>query len=271
MKRDKYLNVISVLEVLDTGDRPIKVLAEDENAYLIKHNIKGHVIRNLICEYLAYKLFKYFDVSIPNAEILTFKPELFHHELKGLTGRFKQHEVFASRWLNARDDIKDDLYINKENIDIIDNLDDLAKILVMDLWLKNSDRQPLNLNLIVSNQKIFAIDHSAIFDHNSFSILANQTIKEYFVEPGEQGDLLINSHYFNSFLKLHSNKLFASGINLCDKIISSDSALITKILDSLPDSWEIYDLEKKSITDYLDFRKKRLLDVFTGHFDFSRK
>jgi len=266
-----FLRVDSVLEVLKTGDKPIKVSAEDGDAYLIKHDIKGHAKRNLICEYLAYKLFKYFDISIPKAEILVFNPSLFSEELMHITGRFVEHHVFASKWLNARDDLKDELYESSKIKDELKNPEELARILVMDLWLKNSDRQPLNLNLIVSKQRVYAIDHSAIFDQNSFSSLANKQIKEYFTEPGEQGDLLINSHYFKHYFKKNPKKFFSAGIGLCDKINSSDLTFINHTLDLLPDGWQLAEDEKSAILEYLDHRKNRLHEVFTGHLDFSRK
>ncbi len=270
MRNETYLHVDSVLGVLRTGDIPIKVTAVDGNVYLIKHDIKGHAKRNLVCEYLAHKIFDYFGVSIPNAEILTFDPNMFAEELSSVAGRFVEHKVFASKWLNALD-IKDDLYVNHKSADNLDNPTELAKILVMDLWLKNSDRQPLNLNLIVSKQRVYAIDHSAIFDQNSFRSLVNKDIKEYFTEPGEQGDLLINSHYFKHYFKKNPEEFHSAGVELCDKINSTDLTFINNTLDSLPEGWHITKDEKSAILDYLDHRKNRLYEVFTGHLDFSRK
>lgn len=271
-KQEQYISVISVLEVLTTGDKPIKVLAEDENVYLIKHNIKGNKVPDLAREWIAYRLLKHFKVSTPKADLLHFNPMLFQDELKELTGRFKGHIVFGSRWLQARDDLKDNMYAGKGGSkEKLLNPDELAKILVMDIWLKNSDRQPLNLNMIVSNERLYGIDHSAIFDQESLANLAEPDKKEYFVQPGEVGDLIINSHYFRYYFKQYPKELEQAGIALCRKIQGTDQLVLNKILSTLPESWQISSKEKKAIIEYLMFRKLKLEELFVGYLNFSRE
>ncbi len=267
-----YISVTSVLEVMDTGDVPIKVLAEDENAYLIKHNIRGNMFANLARELICYRLFRHFKVSIPKADLLHFNPMKFQDELSVLTGRFKEHIVFGSRWLQARDDLKDEMYAGKTGKkEKLVNPTELAKILVMDIWLKNSDRQFLNLNMIVSKQKLYAIDHSAMFNQESLARLAETEKKEYFVRPGEVGDLIINSDYFNYYFRLYSKEFEKIGVSLCEEIEGTDETFLNKILNTLPENWQITDEEKKAITEYLMYRKSKLKDLFIGHLNFGRK
>lgn len=267
-----HISVISVLDVLNTGDDPVRVLAEDDNSYLIKHNIRGISFRNLACEWICYQIFRYFKVSIPEAELLFFDPMLFQEELMPLTGRYTPHIVFGSKWLQARDDLKDDMYSGKSGSGInLLNPPELARILVMDIWLKNSDRQSGNLNMIVSKQKLYAIDHSATFDQEPFIRLAEDDRKQYFAEPGEIGDLIINSNYFSYYFNRYPKELEKAGINLCEKIEETDEPLLTMILDTLPESWHITEDEKKAIIEYLMFRKSHLRKLFTGHLDFSRQ
>lgn len=269
--KGKYISVVAVLEVLKTGDDPIKVLAEDEHPYLIKHNIRGSKSGDLAREWICYRLFRHYKVSTPKADLLHFNPMQFQDELSGLTGRFKEHIVFGSRWLQARDDLKDEMYTGKTGKkEKLSNPAELAKILVMDIWLKNSDRQPFNLNMIISNQKIYAIDHSATFDQESFAYLAEPQKKEYFVEPGEVGDLIINANYFNYYFKQHSEEFEQAGLLLCEKIETTDEALLNTILHTLPESWQITDNEKNAIIEYLMYRKSRLKDLFIGHLNFGR-
>jgi hypothetical protein len=267
-----HISVISVLDVLNTGDDPVKILAEDDNFYLIKHNIRGNSFRNLACEWICYQIFRYFKVSIPEAELLFFDPMLFQKELLPLTGRYKPHIVFGSKWLQARDDLKDDMYSGKSGSGIkILNPPELARILVMDIWLKNSDRQSGNLNMIVSKQKLYAIDHSATFDQEPFIRLAEDDRKQYFVKPGEIGDLITNSNYFSYYFNRYPKEFEKAGINLCEKIEETDEPLLTMILDTLPESWHITEEERKAIIEYLMFRKSQLRKLFTGHLDFSRQ
>lgn len=260
------------MEVLSTGEDPIKVLAEDENAYLVKHNIRENSFSNLAREWICYRLFRHFKVSTPKAELLYFDPMLFQEELISLTGRFAKQIVFGSKWLQSRDDLKDEMYSGKSGSKekLLNSLE-LAKILVMDIWLKNSDRQSGNLNMIVSKQKLYAIDHSATFDQEPFIRLAEADRKEYFVEPGEIGDLIINSNYFNYWFKRYPKEFEKAGTNLCEKIEETDEPLLNKILDSLPESWQITDEEKKAIIEYLMFRKSKLKDLFIGHLNFNRQ
>lgn len=256
---------------MKTGDDPIKVLAEDENAYLIKHNIRGNMFASLAREWICYQIFKHFKVSIPKGELLHFNPMKFQKELKGLTGRFKEHIVFGSKWLHSRDDLKDEMYAGKTGKkEKLINPAELAKILVMDIWLKNSDRQAGNLNMIVSKQKLYAIDHSAAFDQEPFVRLAETDRKKYFVEPGEFGDLIINSHYFNYYFNRYSKEFEQAGLALCEEIEGTDEAFLNKILHTLPESWQITDDEKKAITEYLMYRKSKLKDLFMGHLNFGR-
>lgn len=268
-----HISVISVLNVLNTGDDPVKVLAEDENVYLIKHNIRGINLSNLAREWISYLLFKHFGVSIPKAELLNFDPMKFREELSpSLTGRFEKQVVFGSKWLQARDDLKDEMYLGKSGSkEKLVNPSELAKILVMDIWLKNSDRQSGNLNMIVSKQKLYAIDHAATFDQEPFIRLAEADRKEYFVEPGEIGDLIINSNYFNYYFNRYPKEFEKAGTNLCEKIEEADEPLLNKILDSLPESWQIIDEEKKAIIEYLVFRKSKLKELFIGHLNFNRQ
>ena len=267
-----HIHVISVLNVLNTGDDPVRVMAEDENVYLIKHNIRGYNLSNLAREWISYLLFKQFGVSIPKAELLNFDPMKFREELSPpLTGRFEKQIVFGSKWLQARDDLKDEMYsVKSGSKEKLVNPSELAKILVMDIWLKNSDRQSGNLNMIVSKQKLYAIDHAATFDQEPFIRLAETDRKEYFVEPGEIGDLIINSNYFNYYFNRYPTEFEKSGIELCEKIEETDEALLNKLLESLPESWQITNQEISAIIEYLIFRKSRLRALFIEHLDFSR-
>jgi hypothetical protein len=265
-----YPSIISVLEVFDTGDRPIKILADDGNAYLIKHTILEGMQSKLVREWICYQLFQHLNVSIPKATLLSFEPLQFQNELKPLIGRFADQVVFASQWLHARD-IKDDFYsgISRRKESLRNPLE-LAKILVMDIWLKNNDRQPSNLNLIISKRKIYAIDHAATFDQEPFSRLADSTRKEYFVEPGEKGDLMVSSDFFNYYFRQHATEFEESGNQLCEKIELLDTTFLKSITDSIPAIWHIQEDEKAAIIEYLYDRKSKISDRFTGHLNFGR-
>lgn len=265
-----YPSIISVLDVFDTGDRPIKVLAGDGKAYLIKHTIKEGMQSNVIREWICYQLFHHLKVSIPKATLLSFEPMLFQKELKPLTGRFSDQIVFATQWLQARD-IKDDFYsgISRRKVSIR-NPTELAKILIMDLWLKNNDRQPSNLNMIISNRKIYAIDHAATFDQEPFSRLADPTRKEYFTEPGEKGDLMVNSHFFNFYFNQYAAEFEKIGNQLCDKIEQLDATFFKSVTDSIPANWHLQEDEKTAIIEYLNDRKSKVRGRFAGHLNFGR-
>lgn len=266
-----YISIISVLDVLRTGDDPIKVLVEDENAYLIKHNIRGSKQKELAREWISYRLFKHYGISVPQAELLMFNPQKFQYELSSLTGIFKEHVVFGSRWLDAKD-IKDDLYEGKsKSSEDLKNPEELAKILVMDLWLKNSDRQPLNLNMIVSNRKLFAIDHAAMFDQVSFHNLADPINKKYFVRPGEIGDLIVSSNFFRYYYNRYGKEIKEAGERLCLEIERTDESLFRSTLNTLPESWNITGEEKTAIINYLIYRKTKLHRLFKEHINFSRQ
>lgn len=266
-----YISVISILDVLRTGDDPIKVLAEDENAYLIKHNIRGNKQKDMASEWISYWLFRHFGISVPQAELLMFDPQKFEKELSSLTGIFKRHIVFGSRWLDARD-VKDDMYEGKaKSSEDLKNPEELAKILVMDLWLKNSDRQPLNLNMIVSNRKLYAIDHAAMFDQVSFIHLAQPVNKNYFVRPGEIGDLIVSSNFFRYYFKRYANEIEEAGQQLCREIEETDESFFRSVLNTMPDSWGITEEEKDAIVNYLNFRKTKLIPLFNEHINFSRQ
>lgn len=266
-----YISVISVLDLLRTGDDPIKVLAEDENAYLVKHNIRGSKQKELAREWISYRLFKHFGISIPQAELLMFNPQKFQEELSSLTGIFKEHVVFGSRWLDAKD-IKDDLYEGKsKSSEDLKNPEELGKILVMDLWLKNSDRQPLNLNLIVSNRKLFAIDHAAMFDQVSFHNLADPVNKAYFVRPGEIGDLIVSSNFFRYYFNRYGKEIKNAGQQLCREIEGTGKSFFRSELNTMPESWGITEDEKDAIVNYLNVRKMKLGSLFKEHINFSRQ
>lgn len=268
---DQYIQVAGVLEVLDTGDRPIKAIGEDDNAYLIKHNILGHHLSNLIREWICYQLYKRLGVSIPKSVLLNFEPSNFYDELRPLTGRFYDHIVFGSEWMESREP-KDELYESMTpKAESLLNPAELASILVMDLWLKNNDRVPNNLNLIVSQRKLYAIDHAATFDQEPFERLADPVRKEYFVDPGEIGGLLVNTHYFKYYFAQYALEFEQKGLTLCNKIEQIDATLVEQILESVPSNWNLDLNERQAITEYLIYRQDKLKDRFLGHLNFSRQ
>lgn len=268
---DAHIEVTSIIKILDTGDRPIIVFAGDDKAYLIKHNISGHLQSNLIREWICFQLFRKLGVAIPQARLLYFNPMFFQDELRPLTGRFNEQIVFGSEWLEARD-LKDEFYQGKPGKGgKLLNPAELARILIMDLWLKNNDRTVGNLNLIVSNRKLYAIDHAATFDQQSFEKLADPKRKEYFVEVGDRGELIINSSYFNYYFEQYAGEFEEVGSALCKKIDQIDTAFLNQIVQSVPSAWNLTTNEKQAIVEYLAHRKQRLEELFRGHLDFSRR
>lgn len=141
----------------------------------------------------------------------------------------------------------------------------------MDLWLKNNDRTHNNLNLIVSQRKLYAIDHAATFDQEPFKRLADSVRKDYFVEPGEIGELLVNTHYFNYYFDQYAREFEEKGLALCDKIEQTDAALVRQIIESLPSTWHLSADEGQAVIEYLIHRKDKLNQRFLGHLNFSRQ
>lgn len=260
-----------VLEALNTGDQPIKVLAEDGKIYLIKHKIREDLQPNLIREYICYQIFKSMEVSIPEATLLYFEPVVFENELKPLKGRFIDQVVLGFEWMEARD-LKDELYKPKPKIgQQLVNASELADILVMDIWLKNNDRAHDNLNMMVSDRKLYAIDHGATFDQESFNRLADPDRKNCFVEPGDLAGLLSNTNYFEFYFDQYTSEFEKAGLSLCDDIAQIDEVFIEEVVESVPDDWNFSEEERQSTFEYLNFRKDKLHERFLGHLNFGRQ
>lgn len=247
------------------------VLAEDGKQYLLKHNLSDRLRSNLIREWISYNLYRFFDVSIPPATLLQFDPWPLRDDLTSFSGKYISHVSFGSHWLESFE-IKDQFYrYNQPRKLEIGNPEEIAKILVMDIWLKNNDRNAGNLNLIQHRKKIYAIDHAATFDQSGFYQLGDQSLLNNFDEPGDQGALLTGSDFFTLYYKSNRTKFETAGRDLCVRIERSGSSLFTEMLSRFPPEWKLADQEQSAINAFLIFRKDKLREKFEGHLDFNRK
>lgn len=153
-----------------TNDRPVLVSCDDYNDYLCKYRY----VERQFNELLAWGFLKEWDIPVPNACMVTIKPEHISADALQAGARFAFFErpVFGSLYSQHSREVDNSLTAlgnNHNDIRRIKNRIDLLRIALFDLWMTNEDRNGNNYNLLlvpVEPGKLFihAIDQAACFN-----------------------------------------------------------------------------------------------------------
>lgn len=153
-----------------TNDRPVLVSCDDYNDYLCKYRY----VERQFNELLAWGFLKEWGVPVPNACLVTIRPDHISAEALQAGARlaFFDRPVFGSLYSQHSREVDNSLTAlgnNQADVRRIRNRTDLLRIALFDLWMANEDRNGNNYNLLVvpvERGKLFihAIDQAACFN-----------------------------------------------------------------------------------------------------------
>jgi hypothetical protein len=204
----------------------------------------------LINEWFAYCIARFMGLPVPYSYLVEM-PESFIESMPNSKDLQYTSMQFASKYIN------DSVNAHEANIESIINHSDLAKIIVFDYWLCNTDRTRKNVLLQEKTPGSFylwVIDHAEIL--NSFSWTLNDL--EHLPQK------IIKSATHEMMAKfITDEKEMKKQINIIQSI---PTQLLEEILSFIPNDWKLSDDEKNELIKTLNFRRYKILPMLIGKF-----
>lgn len=216
-----------VLQVYQTGDRPILVLCSDGNHYICKYKQPGYSANKLVNELIGNEFARCWGISTPPVALVINDPIIWddagisHDLVAPLLGSMKLSGVFDLSNYNC-----DQIEITPTS------LNQLLIIALFDLWLANEDRTCNNYNLLYDMRvkSIVSIDYGGIFNSGIMGGPVHQLNGE---------DSIISSDLFDR-LKSMIGKFSYDSLN--DSLVKSVAKCKTAapaMLNSVPNTWGV--------------------------------
>jgi hypothetical protein len=210
-----------VTPLREGGSLPGLVEADDDGLYVVKFRGAGQGPRALVAEWLAGELARAIGLTVPDLVAVEIDPALGNAEPD-----VEIHDlVGASAGLNlGMDFLPGALTFNPAAPTAPKFIDPTfaADVIWLDALVTNPDRSAQNPNLLVWHGRPWLIDHgAALYIHHSWR------------DPDE--------HARRSFERIRNHVLlpYAGSIVAADRRHAGriDRALLTELVDSLPDAW----------------------------------
>ena len=246
----KELNLISIRRNLDsTSAQPFVCLAEDGNLYYTKFVECREGSKELINEFIAYKLAKILKLPIPEAALLKITKNYDDIFLNDEIVTIKPNLAFGSKEIKNALALFSDDFIRE-----CDNKKELLPILVFDHIIDNNDRNYNNANMLYRHKDkiVFIIDHGRIFDIGTLwnEVSCKQRLNDVVELKSFEAETLYGRIFDNVTLKDYKDYC----IDKFSKIQYNDLQLI---FDSIPPEWNCSKVEKEVCLEYLWNRFKQ--------------
>ncbi len=229
------------------GHHPMKFECNDGDIYYCKYRIsvKKEELDCLAYEIIANRLLVALDIKTPDIALVQLSSDsCVKKDLKHNQRAWPNAICFGSKLIKASSLVNGtQLFASKKEVNRYTNHTDLIKIAAFDLMVDNCDRgRADNINLLESESVIdgkrqltfYAIDHAFIF--GGIDGLR-------FFKPDDNihyGSKLIDSEYFNSYIKFVPKKL---RLKVLEEFVNSYNEVYLKAIQSaftlFHCSWEI--------------------------------
>jgi hypothetical protein len=211
---------------------------DDGNEYVVKL-YKATENKALINEWIAYCIARYLSLPIPYGYQVEIPKDFYNIMPKSADTQFTSKQ-FASKY------IKNCKNGHETNVNNITNHTDLAKIIVFDYWLSNTDRTRKNILLqenAPGSHYCWIIDNADSFGSLSWNVN----------DLEHRPQTLIESATHEMLAKfVRSEKEFKKAIQLIQVI---PNQLIEEIISLIPEDWNLRDEEKQELIRTLNYRR----------------
>lgn len=216
-----------VLNVYQTGDRPVLVLCADGYHYICKYKLPGYSANKLVNELIGSEFARVWKIATPNNALIVNDPIIWDD--KGIT-----HDLNAPLWGSRKMDSVFDLSdINCDQIPpSTASLHQLLTIALFDLWIANEDRTCNNYNLLydMRQREIVSIDYGGIFNSGITRNPAYQL---------NAHDSIIASNLFDSLKKADAERVSNAMRFVFLKHVSNCKRVSKELLNSIPEEWNV--------------------------------
>lgn len=237
---DERLQPVQLVESIKQGySKPQNILLSDGSKYVVKFKNNPSGTRILVNEYIAGKLGQLLSLPIIPFEIVQINDDFIKDHPILLQRKFASGSQFASLYIENC--IQLERNSRNENISV-SNKDHLAKILVFDIWIGNTDRKENNV-LLEPNGKgehfLYMIDHGRCFSN------AKWTVKT--LEKMPKLDITLNVHKWIVSLLQSENEIEAA----IQEMMAIPEENIRDVIQSIPDDWDVTDAEREALVTHL--------------------
>lgn len=265
------LKVISAREEIQTtGNSPVKVITEDYETYLAKNSKSKNPACDIINELLANRFLKLWNLKTPEMAILDLSPDLLLPDYSKDNHRplFYHKPLFGSKWQeNAID--SNNFFNLKSKFDYrnFNDLMDVFKIGLFDIWVENDDRKPTNHNLLFVENKdqkfdIVPIDHCYIFSTMNYQNLS----ADDFCPIANENLLVTDLATSLKSLKQQNRKWDAEDKEYFYLCTSECEKYFDDIIRCIPEEWNFTEEDARSVR-HLLFNRDRNKKVFKDYLE----
>jgi hypothetical protein len=248
MNQDIY--PVELVESMKRGySNPQFILFSDGRKYVVKFKNNPQGTRMLVNEYIAGKLGQLLALPVVPFEVVNISDD-FIKEYPILSKRkFTAGNQFASLFIDNCVHLSRDS--QNENVKV-SNRNHLAEMLVFDLWIGNTDRKENNVLLEPAEQGeyfLYMIDHGRCFSNTKWTIKTLQKMPEMVI------DMKVHK-WCTTFLQSQSE------INAAiEKIMAIPEKAIHEVIKSIPDDWDVSEMEREALVTHLVNAKQLLPEI----------
>lgn len=224
----KEVSAITYLRDFPTdGHKPILVLADDNNKYVIKPvkniNFDYSIYNEILCHFLLRK----WKLNTPDIALVKVQKEISTNSINASSYKKSAYNnfFFGSYFYENSIELTAYLSFNKK-IDYkkLINPEKLIDLGLFDIWVENDDRKPSNYNIILSPEndrfELLAIDNALTFSSLDYQKLNPNYISNSVndnVLYSEIGKKIIKNIKPNAKWVSHKKDLFYLWIENCNK------------------------------------------------------
>jgi hypothetical protein len=224
--------------------------------YVVKHQENGKKNRDLINEVIGNRLAIAIGINTPEIAIIDIDSKLVPSEYKIERG-IPKGVGFGSKWLKGTT-----VNLNEENSVAMYEKSDketiartFIMIILLDIWLRNTDRTIGNPNILIEETEksinLVAIDHTMIFGGLGFDNIN----KEKDLEPTIEETLI--QHKLFEKIKDDNGFLFDEMVKeIIQEIKNINEENVVEIFNLIPKEWEFTEEHKNCVKEFIMHRKE---------------
>lgn len=278
-----------LFEEIDTdGHSPMKFLCDDGNIYYCKYRtqFKKEELDCLVYELVCQALLKDLNIPTPDVAFAEIQDKSFDKSKLVANKRyikpgivcFASKEAVTTSLITGIQDIS-----GKRDLNEFENVYDLLKIAIFDMWVDNVDRgrgSAENYNLLMQSylledeesKRIHYKSRWLAFDHAfCFGGINNIRMFNEMMLPSAYGKL-IESEYFNGVKKYYQHEIceqvIENFISLCRNNVET---IVNDVFSQLPSQWQTpISLAERMIAFLSSSERIMHLKQLTQHYTFKK-
>lgn len=244
------IHPIQLLETVFKGySKPQHILFSDGQTYVVKFKNNPSGTRIMVNEYIAGKLGQLLSLPIVPFEVVQIEEEFIKKHSILSNYKFAPGSQFASLYLENC--IQLERNSRNEHVTIT-NREHLARMIVFDLWIGNTDRKENNVLLepvVPKGYYLHMIDHGRCFSNADWTVKALKQMPKMSVK--------LNVHKWCASLIQNQNEVQVA----IEEIMALSEEKINEVIDSIPNDWEVSDVERKELIMHLLKARELLKDI----------